>query len=541
MSKKHFVIPDTQVKPDVPLHHLDWIGQYIVDKKPDVVIHLGDHYDLPSLSSWDKGKAAFEGRRFRKDVDAGHKALERLEAPLDAYNARRRRWKEKQWQPEKHVTWGNHEHRADRAAESSPELEGFVGTFIFDEFWQARGWQSHPFKAVIDIDGIWYSHLMVHEFTGNPMGAQASTLLKQIGHTFTQGHRQTYDLASRYVGDKMQRALIAGACLTPDHKVLTADLRYVPLSHVCAGDELVSFDETVEESAGRSRRYKTGTVKAVKRDTDDVFLVKLQSGKEFKATADHLWMTRAHGPAACGGSSTYQWRRTDSLRKGSIIPKLQYEWDTSTDYGAGYLAGMLDGEGCYYTRKSGPHMTAQLSFSQRENAAYDRVVFELFRLGCGVNEQKNGGTNKDVTTLRINGGLKKIAMVLGCVRPTRLLNKFKPEHLGRLISTKFDYDKVVSIEPLGEQEIVRIDIDAKTMIVEGYGHHNCYLHDEEYKGPSRDISERSGNHHWRGCVMKHDVEDGQYSLMELPLDFFCRRYEGVSLDKFYRRIYPVAA
>ena len=47
----HVVIGDTQVKPDVPIGHLRWIGQYIVDQfhKQDVsIIHLGDHWDMPS-------------------------------------------------------------------------------------------------------------------------------------------------------------------------------------------------------------------------------------------------------------------------------------------------------------------------------------------------------------------------------------------------------------------------------------------------------------------------------------------------------------
>jgi hypothetical protein len=143
--------------------------------------------------------------------------------------------------------------------------------------------------------------------------------------------------------------------------------------------------------------------------------------------------------------------------------------------------------------------------------------------------------------LRIKGGLRNIVRALGTIRPDRLLEKFQPEHIGRLVSTKNHWDKVASIEPIGKREIVRIAIDAKTMIVEGYGHHNCYLHDEGYKGPSREFSERSGNHHWRGCIHKFDVDDGQYSLLELPLDYFCRRYEGVTLERFMRKIYSVAA
>ena len=44
---KHLVIPDTQVKPGQSLEHLRWAGQYAADKKPDVIIHIGDHWDMP--------------------------------------------------------------------------------------------------------------------------------------------------------------------------------------------------------------------------------------------------------------------------------------------------------------------------------------------------------------------------------------------------------------------------------------------------------------------------------------------------------------
>ena len=60
---KHMIIPDTQVKPGSSFEHLKWAGQYAVEKKPDVIVHIGDHWDMPSLSSWDVGKKSFEGRR----------------------------------------------------------------------------------------------------------------------------------------------------------------------------------------------------------------------------------------------------------------------------------------------------------------------------------------------------------------------------------------------------------------------------------------------------------------------------------------------
>ena len=74
---KHLVIPDTQVKPDQSIEHLRWAGQYAVDKKPDVIVMIGDHwFDLPSLSSYDVGTRSFEGRRYTNDIEAGVAAME---------------------------------------------------------------------------------------------------------------------------------------------------------------------------------------------------------------------------------------------------------------------------------------------------------------------------------------------------------------------------------------------------------------------------------------------------------------------------------
>jgi hypothetical protein len=210
------MIPDTQVHKGTPAIHLQWIGRYIVDKKPDVIICIGDWYDMPSLSFFDRGKKAFEGRRFNKDIDAGHRALDIMMKPMNDYNAMRAKNKQKQYKPEMHVTWGNHEYRINRAVEDKPELDGIVGQWMIDEYWQERGWQTHNYGEVIDIDGVWYTHVLFNELTGRPQGGMAATMLKTIGHTFTMGHRQVYDLATRYVGTRMHRALIAGACYLHD-------------------------------------------------------------------------------------------------------------------------------------------------------------------------------------------------------------------------------------------------------------------------------------------------------------------------------------
>lgn len=54
---KHFILPDVQCKPGVPLDHLTWASNYCIQKKPDVIVCLGDFADMESLSSYDIGKS----------------------------------------------------------------------------------------------------------------------------------------------------------------------------------------------------------------------------------------------------------------------------------------------------------------------------------------------------------------------------------------------------------------------------------------------------------------------------------------------------
>lgn len=520
-ARTHIVIGDTQVKPGVPTDHLTWIGQYIVDQfagQDVAIVHVGDHADMESLSSYDKGKKSMEGRRIVADIEAANAAFSRLNAPLKAYNAKRK--KAQRWEPERYITLGNHEHRIVRAAELDAQLDGFLS--LDDLNYAEEGWKVIPFLDVLELDGVAYSHYFYHPNTGRPFSGENLMLrLKQLGRSFTMGHQQGMNRAHRQVGKRRHHGLVNGSCLTPDHKVLTADLRYVPLGDVKVGDKLTSFDEE-RKAIGRKnrRRFRTGTVQAVKTVKKDVFAVTLSNGKVFKTTADHRWLVRCNG----GNTETFRWCQTCDMRKGTRVVKMLDEWETLNSYEAGWLAGMYDGEGCYYMRETSSGFVGQLSIAQKEGAVLERLKVSLADI-VGVDGYSDCATKRDVAHLRIRGGAPSIAKVLGQLRPTRLLPKFRPEHLGGLINKHEKNPSVVSVEPLGEQDVVMIDIDEKTMIVEGYAHHNCYLHDEKYLGPQ-------GNDYWRGIVVCHQVENGQYDAMEVSLDYLCRRYEGIALEGF---------
>jgi hypothetical protein len=61
----------------------------------------------------------------------------------------------------------------------------------------------------------------------------------------------------------------------------------------------------------------------------------------------------------------------------------------------------------------------------------------------------------------------------------------------------------------------RADGSALTCIIAG----SCYEHSEDYLGPQ-------GNNHWRGALMLHDVQNGQFDLMAIKLDWLKKKYEN---------------
>ena len=198
----HLIIPDTQVKPGVPLEHLDWIGRYIAHKRPDVVIHLGDHFDLPSLSSYDKGTLAHEGRKLAEDIAAGHEGLRRLTTPIHRM---------RDYYPRLVYIPGNHDERITRIAHASPELEGVIGWESLGI--EAFGWERANYLEPVDIDGILYSHYFANPLTGRAYSGSAAAMLKTLGRSFVMGHRQVLDFSTRMLIDGNQQiGIIAGAC-----------------------------------------------------------------------------------------------------------------------------------------------------------------------------------------------------------------------------------------------------------------------------------------------------------------------------------------
>lgn len=215
---KHLIIPDTQVKYGEDLTFLSYIGKYIVYKKPDVIIHLGDFADMTSLSSYDVGKKSFEGQRYSKDIEAAHTGMDILLTPLIEYNIKKKKNKEKQYKPRLVLTLGNHEQRIERVIENDPKLEGLMS---YDDL-PYKDWEVYPFLYPVIIDGIVYSHYFPSGILGRPI-TSAAMLVNKAHMSCVAGHQQGKQLAygKRPDGSTIT-CIIAGSCYEHEEKYLNA-------------------------------------------------------------------------------------------------------------------------------------------------------------------------------------------------------------------------------------------------------------------------------------------------------------------------------
>lgn len=218
LGKKHVLIPDTQVKPGQDLTYLEWYGNLIVQERPDVVVHLGDHADMPSLSTHDKaGSKYFEGKRYVEDVEAAKLGMQALLGPLRKLQEQQRKNKDKVYRPRLIFLTGNHETRIDRAVENNPILEGVIKRA---DLGFEKDWEVHEYQHVVVVDGIAYSHNFPAGAMRRPV-ASASALLSKMHMSCVAGHQQGRQVAYGKRADGTHlTCIIAGSSYPHDEHYL---------------------------------------------------------------------------------------------------------------------------------------------------------------------------------------------------------------------------------------------------------------------------------------------------------------------------------
>jgi len=184
------VIADTQVTPSAPTRHIQAIARYIWKHKPKAIVHIGDHWDFESLSSY-APLLEREGRRLKDDLIAGARALDIIKDYIDLKN---KKGKGKVYRPEMHFIMGNHENRLARFVEDHPALWGIID---LREMIEMAGWTVHEFKQPFWMDGIAFNHYMENPQSGRPVGGSIENKLNKFPHSFVHGHQQQFQFGRR--------------------------------------------------------------------------------------------------------------------------------------------------------------------------------------------------------------------------------------------------------------------------------------------------------------------------------------------------------
>lgn len=296
--------------------------------------------------------------------------------------------------------------------------------------------------------------------------------------------------------------LNAEYCVSPDTRVLTADLRWVPAEQLEVGDKLVGFDEHVQPGK-RFREFRETTVEAVTELLQPSFRLHMADGTKLISSDKHRWLhgtrikwqttNELHGPIMNGrladtvriasqhmssrqieqrygiGRSTVQRVLAGTLDwtkcRRDTLYKVMETWDDDRSWDAGYLAAAFDGEGHLsmnprLNNNTGYNVT--LGFAQRDHPMADQWREAMQRRGFAFSSHD--------LKYQVKGGRKEMMRLLGTIRPPRLLSQFNPNHLG--VMHKAEAVEILDKEFIGQAPVIGIQTTTGTFIAEGYASHN---------------------------------------------------------------------
>lgn len=212
-----FVIPDAHIRSGDRLDRIRALGRLILARRPDVIVCLGDWFDMPSLASHKSPSplgtgdqpTKREGLRVEIDIVAGCAAMDELLADLEAFNTRQRRTQhhDRQYRPRLVFLEGNHEERLHRITRLHPELRGFLDDGAIEDAMRSRGWEWHRFLEPVEIGGVTFAHYFESPGTGKPIQISAWPARIPFSAVWGHTHQLHYRLASLPFGRSM-----AGLC-----------------------------------------------------------------------------------------------------------------------------------------------------------------------------------------------------------------------------------------------------------------------------------------------------------------------------------------
>lgn len=181
---KILAIGDCHACPETgELERFEWLGHHITERKPDIVVVMGDFVSLNSLSAWDSDKRRkMENRRYREDVAVGNEALDTLLKSLQTEQAIAKQQKKKAYRPKMFFLEGNHEERLERYVDYNPVLEGSID-ILQDLKLEERGFSIIRYGEYLSANGTYFTHI---PFAGNGKPYHSTATTSSLGKRILQ-------------------------------------------------------------------------------------------------------------------------------------------------------------------------------------------------------------------------------------------------------------------------------------------------------------------------------------------------------------------
>lgn len=319
---------------------------------------------------------------------------------------------------------------------------------------------------------------------------------------------------NEYFKDGSFHSVVTSPCLEQSQRILTDDLRWVACGDLKVGDRILGFDETASgaTAAGhlQRRRYRRGTVIRSVPKTVECVRVVLSNGDEIITTPNHPWLTSRYSY----GGRAWNWVESENLIEPggwSVFALKQFTpWRRLTSFEAGWLSGLMDGEGSV---TMGTHGSPKLIICQKQGEVIDRAEALMRHFNYALNRITRTDVFDDgnqMDNLYFNGGFPGILQALGELRPMRLLTNWSRLDISTrcLHPTKV---QVVRVELAGQRDIQEIETDIGTYFGEGYAHHNSYGNRMSDHHEAKDDSLRHTYRHYLGRPLSENNAGQMYA------------------------------
>jgi hypothetical protein len=203
------VIPDRHNDPRHP-HRLDcstWIARLGSERRPTVVVDLGDAVTMDSCSRHDRNDT-LKGR-LKPSIKAD---LDNHLASLQAFE----RGRERDWKPRRIKTRGNHEQRLWSFENEHPENEGSHTNAYAEQLLQF-GWQERGFGEFAYVSSVAFTHAPINGM-GRPMGGKTATHRAggMLTSSLVHGHtHQLHVFSDAKMGAQERITVVQAGCALP--------------------------------------------------------------------------------------------------------------------------------------------------------------------------------------------------------------------------------------------------------------------------------------------------------------------------------------